>query len=67
MTELKTVLGIVADGGVLAVLVLGLLGFLRGYVVPRWLYNDKKAECDEWKQAYKTLSEVTRTMVRSRP
>lgn len=50
-------------GGALAVLVIGVFAFLKGWIVPKWVYDSKVLESDEWKNLSKDGITAIRTAV----
>ena len=61
--DINSVLDGVTKGGVIGLLLFGVLGFLRGIIIPRWMYDSIVRDRDEWKTAYKELLTITQKTV----
>lgn len=50
MPEIPQLLKAVSDAGVIGLLVVFVVGIVRRWWVPGWLYREKEAECNVWKE-----------------
>jgi hypothetical protein len=61
MTELTQLMKLLNDGGMIALLLIILVGGLRRWWVFGWIYEEKMQDCDEWKElALKGAETATR-------
>lgn len=47
MNEAGSILALVDKGGTLAMAIIFIVAFVRGWVVPRWAYTDLKERCEQ--------------------